>query len=200
MKSDKLKKIEIALLMALCITLCYGTYINAAKENLSQNVIRFHVIASSDDEAEQELKLRVKEPLVTYLEKLLENTETAAEAKERIEEQLPEIESLALSLSEGRSVAVLFGTNEYPIRSAEGYTLPAGEYTSLRVVLGEGDGQNWWGVIFPDLTPDAVAAVQTSALNEKGVSLISDDEDGVSIKFKAIEYFDGLKRFFSQES
>ena len=200
MKNNKLKKIDIALLMALCITLCYGTYINAAKTNPSQNVIRFHIIASNDDEAEQALKLRMKEPLVLYIEKILENAETVTDAKAKIEERLPEIESLALSLSEGRSVEVLFGTNAYPLRSAEGYTLPAGEYTSLRVVLGEGEGQNWWGVIFPELTPASDAAAQTSTLGEQGVSLISDDEDGVSIKFKALEYFDGLKRFFSQES
>jgi len=196
MKSDKLKKIEIALLMALCVTLCYGTYINAARANLTQNVIRFHVIASSDEEAEQALKLRLRGTLALYLEALLESAETIDEAKARIEEQLPEIENLALSLSEGRSVEVLFGTSEYPIRAAEGYALPAGEYTSLRVILGEGAGQNWWGVIFPALTPDSGEYTQTGALSEKGVSLIT-DEAGVTIKFKALEYLDGLKRMFS---
>lgn len=201
MKKTGLKRFEAALLIALSVTLCYGTYLNAARQNLTENIIRLHVIAVSDEPEEQELKLRVRDGVTDCLQGLLENAETMMDASSSIEAHLDDIQNAAAALSDGRPVSVEFGTTGYPARTGDGYALPAGEYVSLRVTLGEGEGHNWWGVVFPDLTPDSGDYTETSALNDKGISLIAGDEgDGYTIKFKALEYWDSIVQFFTGEA
>lgn len=198
MENEKLKKFEIALLMALCITLCYGTYINAARENLEQNVIRLHVVASSDKTEDQELKMCVKTGVENYLSRLLQGETDISEATKKIADNLCGIEEAALAYSQGETVTARFGKREYPTRQAQGYTLPAGEYTSLVVTIGEGEGHNWWGVIFPDLSPSGLENTQTSAMLDGTVKIITQTEGstGTQIKFKSLEYLNSIINFF----
>ena len=83
MKKQLLKNWEISLLLALCITLCAGTWAGARSEALSAGLIRLHIVAASDEAAEQELKLRVRDSVLAYLEPRLQGTQSAAEAAER---------------------------------------------------------------------------------------------------------------------
>jgi len=201
MKNEKLRKFEIALLMALCITLCYGTYINATRQNLAQNVIRLHIIASSDDAEDQALKMRVKEGVEDYLSLLLQDASDITEATQIISENLSGIEGAAKACSDGEAVAAQFGRLEYPTRSSQDYTLPAGEYTSLRVIIGEGEGHNWWGVIFPDLSPSGSEYTEAGALSDGSVRIITQTQEstGVQIKFKSLEYLNSIIKFFRGE-
>ena len=82
-----------------------------------------------------------------------QRAESAAEAREIIEREKPGIEGAARAVSGGRQVTVTLGRENYPTRQYGGFSLPAGSYTSLRVVLGEGKGHNWWCVVFPPLCP-----------------------------------------------
>ncbi len=124
------------------------------EEKIYDNMIRLHVIANSDSDEDQALKLLVRDAVLDTVSKLPRAT-SFSEAETGIRTHGDEILSAAEKVvSENGSddgVKVYFDTEKYPVRYYEGFSLPAGEYTSLRVVIGEGKGHNWWCVLFPPL-------------------------------------------------
>ena len=197
MKKQLLKNWEISLLLALCITLCAGTWAGARSEALSAGLIRLHVVAASDEAAEQELKLRVRDSVLAYLEPRLQGTQSAAEAAERIEDELDGIRAAAEAAAEGREAAVTLGREYYPTRDYGSFALPAGRYESLRVVLGEGEGHNWWCVIFPSLCLSAAEAQEAlETLGGDSAQLLAPAEDGgVVFKFRLLELWGELMEY-----
>ncbi|HAA89762.1 MAG: Stage II sporulation protein R [Thermoanaerobacterales bacterium 50_218] len=121
----------------------------------NQEVIRFHVIAKDDSEEQQELKLRVRDAVLTYLKPQLKKAADREEASEFIENHLSEIREVAAETvsSEGYSekVGVVWGLLPFPAKSYGPYVFSAGTYQALEVVIGEGAGKNWWCVLFPPL-------------------------------------------------
>lgn len=194
----KVKVWEAALLMSLCISLCWGAVAQARQSRLTAGIIRLHVIAESDEKAEQELKLRVRDAVTDYLTPRLAECETPEQAEALINASIPEIESAALSKSEGRPVTVKFGAESYGTRAADGCTLPAGNYNSLRVVIGPGEGHNWWGVIFPQLTAESVSETGSavSLLGEDNVRLITEGEESFAVRFKVLEWLEDARELF----
>ena len=194
MKNCYLKNWEISMLLAICITLCCGVWAQGKSEVLSSKLVRLHVIAVSDDESEQELKLEVRDRVIEYLAPKLESAEDTSAARDIIADSLDGIRLAALGASDGREVTVTLGQENYPTREYESFTLPAGAYESLRVVLGEGEGQNWWCVVFPPLCLSAAEADEAiAALGEDAPLLLDDSDSGVKIKFRLLELWGELK-------
>lgn len=194
--NDRLKKWELSLLIALCIALCIGVRAEARQSRLQSELVRLHVIAVSDDEYEQELKLRVRDAVLEFLSPMLGNTANAESAKRVISENLDGIRNAAEGCSEGRAVTVTLGEEYYPTRSYEGFSLPAGHYDSLRVTLGEGEGHNWWCVVFPPLCISAAEADRAmSVLNEEDRRLITESE-GYEYRFRIAELWGMLTAKF----
>lgn len=139
----------------------------------SSELIRFHVLANSDSEADQTLKLAVKDQTVSYLQTLLVGAETVSDSRQIIQEHLPDIQKQAEQTLKARgseaAVEVQYGHFDFPIKYYGEFSLPAGNYEALRIVLGQGQGQNWWCVLFPplcfvdaeDTTPDELAHYTT---------------------------------------
>ncbi len=123
------------------------------EEAIYDNMIRLHVIAASDSPADQAQKLAVRDAILGGLSDTLNGAADYETARDAIAAVLPAVEAIAEDTAQ-RSVTVTLGTEAYPTRQYEGFSLPAGEYTSLRVILGEGEGQNWWCVLFPRLCTD----------------------------------------------
>ena len=193
MRHDQLKKWEISLLLALSITLCAGAWAQGRSEAISTSLIRLHVIADSDGEYEQALKLRVRDSVLAYLEPLLEGEASASAASETIAASLDGVRAAAESAAEGRAVAVELGREAYPTREYESFTLPAGIYESLRVTIGAGEGHNWWCVVFPPLclsAAEAETALETLGADDAG--LLSGDGGGVVFKFRLLELWGEL--------
>lgn len=189
---------EIALLSALCLTLCVGLWAQREQEELSSQVLRLHVLAVDDSEAEQALKLRVRDAVLAELEPALAGVTERDEARSIIAANLPQIAQAAASAAEGRRVSVSLGPESYPLRHYGGCTLPAGTYESLRVVLGEGGGQNWWCVVFPQFCLSASCAEQAqSVMNPDGFALIS-GEEGYELRFRIVELWGELQRLLSR--
>ena len=140
MKEYKLKTWELAALCALCVSLCVGTWAQGRQRDISSSLVRLHVIAASDETAEQELKLRVRDNVLEYLTPVLDKAESPEEAQRIINGELTSIKAAAEACAGGRSVSVTLGQEYYPTREYEGFTLPAGQYQSLRVILGRGRG------------------------------------------------------------
>ncbi len=195
MDKCRLKIWETAALCALCLSLCIGAWAQGRQQELSSSLVRLHVIAASDEPAEQELKLRVRDGVLEYLTPLLDEAEGSEDAQSVISENLGNIQAAASRCAGGRGVRVTLGSEYYPTREYEGFTLPAGQYQSLRVTLGEGKGHNWWCVVFPPLCVSA--AEQDSALETMTApdrALIT-EADGYELRFRIVELWGELLGF-----
>ncbi len=122
----------------------------SGEEEIYDNMIRLHVIAQSDSEAHQAEKREVRDAILECLAAQMEDCPDFDTACLAVRNMIPAITEASRTVTD-TEVTVTLGKETYPVREYEDFTLPAGEYTSLRVVLGEGEGQNWWCVLFPRL-------------------------------------------------
>ena len=154
----KLKRIGI---LALLVALVWTGGLLADKERLRQEILRLHVVAASDSGADQEVKLRVRDAVLASLRQGLSDLTDVEQAKAYVQQMLPKIENAAnLVLAEAGfsdTVQVSLTEWEFPEREYDTFSLPAGVYNALRVVIGEGEGQNWWCVVFPELCMGATS-------------------------------------------
>ncbi len=191
------KFFEISLLAALSTALCVGTWAGARHDSISSALVRLHVVAVSDDEYEQQLKLRVRDSVLDYLRPKLEDIDSRGESEALIADELGGIAEAAAKAAEGRQVTVSLGREFYPTKSYGDFALPAGEYDSLRVILGEGKGQNWWCVVFPPLCTDAVSCGKMqSVMSDEDYAVIT-EEDGYELRFRVLELWGEITEFFA---
>lgn len=198
----QLKLVEIALLIGLAVFLVSGGLALRAQEQLSERVVRLHVLANSDGEEDQALKLLVRDRVLARATELLTQAENRTEAESLLRTALPELETLAVRELRingcGYPVRAELTDTEFPTRAYDGFTLPAGEYLALRVVIGQGAGRNWWCVVFPPLctaaSADVPAAALAAGLTEEQVSLITEEDQGFVLKFKAVEWWEQVRR------
>lgn len=194
---------EWALLIALLVSFAWGTWADRTQQQLSDKVLRLHVLANSDSAADQALKLKVRDSVLEAASAILEGCPDRETAEQRLFAALPEIEDAARAriAAEGETQAVTaeLRPTVFPTREYEDFTLPAGEYLALRVVIGEGAGHNWWCVVFPPLcaetTSDLSQTAMAAGLTEDEVALIT-ESDGYQLKFKAVELWEKLMAYF----
>ncbi len=185
--SKNLKLWEAAALLSLCLCLLAAAWAQGKQNEISGNVLRLHVLAVSDAPEEQALKLQVRDRVLQTVSPLLEGAADSREAERILRENLHQVAQAAAGASQGRQVSVSLGEESYPTREYEGFRLPAGRYRSLRVVLGEGEGQNWWCVVFPPVCLSAAGAGELeSGLDEESFSLITEQE-GYALRFRLLE-------------
>ena len=193
----RVKIFEMALLLALCASLCAGTWAQGQQAALSRELVRLHVVAVSDDAREQAVKLEVRDAVLAYLEPRLDGAENSAAARGIISDSLQGIAEAAAECAGGRGVTVTLARECFPLRRYDSFTLPAGEYDSLRVTLGEGEGRNWWCVVFPPLCTSAVSAEELSeAMSRDGYAVITESE-GYELRFRTLELWGELTEFLS---
>lgn len=198
---NRLKLFEIALLIGLAAFLISGGLSLRAQQELADRVVRLHVLANSDDEADQALKLLVRDRVLERATELLTQAGSRREAEEAIRQELPELERLAAQEIRANGydyrVSAELTDAAFPTREYNGFVLPAGRYLALRVVIGEGAGQNWWCVVFPPLcasaSVDVPAAALAAGLSEEQVGLITEENRGYVLKFKSVEWWEALR-------
>ena len=201
--SRKLHAVELALLIGAAVLLLTGVWAVNTQRDLADRVVRLHVLANSDSEADQALKLQVRDVVLARATEILEQSADRAEAETLLRESLPELETLAQAevQANGYDYAVTAELEEtsFPTKDYDGFSLPAGEYLALRILIGEGAGQNWWCVVFPPLCTAASADVPETALaaglTEDQVSLITEADSGYQLKFKVVEWWDSLREW-----
>jgi len=142
------------------------------EEQIYDSVIRLHVLAESDREEDQAVKLAVRDHLLAQLAPLMSRAETVEEAAAILTDNLDTLEAgTAAWLAEnGRqdTVRICLTEEHYPTRQYDSFTLPAGEYLSLRVILGSGEGKNWWCVLFPSVCGRFAVKETEQAYREAG--------------------------------
>ncbi|MGN0526531.1 MAG: stage II sporulation protein R [Acutalibacteraceae bacterium] len=200
------RKDKIILSCFLTVLVLYlsftATYFAASANGVRESVVRLHILANSDSEKDQKIKLQVRDELLKTNSKLFSgdvNTENVAEYFEISKDEL--LKSVKKTLKEnGFSYdAEITLTKEYfETRDYGDYTFPAGEYTSLKVVLGEGKGHNWWCVMFPPMCVSVAGGIETDDekisdyLTESGEKVVSNGAKYV-MKFKLLEIFEEIK-------
>ena len=173
------------------------------KQMLRQELVRLHVVAASDSEEDQAMKLRLKDAVVESLKEEMENLSSAEEAKAYLQENLPKIEALANRfLQEAGSedtATVSLALEEFSARVYDTFTLPAGLYDALRITIGQGEGQNWWCVVFPALCLPASAEgfEETASCAGFSGSLTAalEGEEGYELRFWILDAMGRLENF-----
>ena len=194
-------RIEISVLIGLVI--CCATNINTFSkqcDNIREKMLRMHVIANSDSKEDQELKLKVRDAVLEEGKELFDGSVTSKEAEKILTPHIKELEEVALETIKNEGfdykVKITVGEEYFKTRTYDNsVTLPAGYYTAVKVVIGEGQGQNWWCVMFPPMClPAANAECELSdVLNTDETDIVTNSEK-YKIKFKIVEFLEDLMK------
>jgi stage II sporulation protein R len=202
---NRWKKLEVSLLVGLAVSLLFGGRLNGAQAALAEKMVRLHVVANSDSAWDQKVKLLVRDRLLEEVQCLLEEETDLEQAKQKIQEALPKLAKVGQEVvfEEGDTYMVTASLERtfFPTKEYEGFALPAGDYTALRIVLGEGKGANWWCVLFPPLctgvaTEDVEDVASAAGLTEEEIALITEQEEGYVFRFRCIELWEQVKHIF----
>lgn len=189
----RINKLEISIAFGLVFAFVVsvtGFGINC--NNIRSDVVRLHILANSDSEADQKVKLAVRDALLASGKEIFSGTANKENAEILLnigKDELTETANKVLRQNGFDYEAEIYLAQEYfTTRSYEEFTLPAGEYTALKVILGNGEGHNWWCVMFPPLClPAATANADIDAVfNEEEVSLIKSKPE-YEIRFRIVE-------------
>jgi len=203
----KLKKWEIALLSGFVATLLMGAYLDREQAALADSVIRLHVIANSDSEADQELKYQVRDRVLTEAAALYQPGDDLQQVRRSMEDNLPLLAQAGREVVEEQGydypVSASLERTWFPTKKYTDFALPAGNYTAQRIVVGEGKGENWWCVAFPPLCLGSVSetvdeAAAAGNFTPGQAALITGESGGYVVKFKAIELWEEVKKIWEE--
>lgn len=201
-----MKRIEASILAAILFSLVLSMCtINTECREIRSSILRLHVLANSDSTEDQELKLKVRDRLLEMSETTYSQAKTKQDAVQATQASLDMLRNEAANViqSNGYSypVSVSLETCYFNTRTYGNITLPAGNYQALRVVIGKGQGHNWWCVMFPPLCVSAASETEAElkdVLSREQLELV--EGDGYEIKFKCVEMYEELKQYLSRES
>lgn len=159
------------------------------REGLTQSVLRLHIVADSDDPQDQAVKLAVRDALVSEYGQTLSQAESLGEAEELAGRLLPQMLDTArqTAAAQGCTLPITgeVGELSFPAVSYEGYTLPAGEYQAVRIQLGEGEGHNWFCVLYPAVCLDSSVALE-EGMSSQQKEMLTHPED-YEIRFALLD-------------
>ena len=202
----KLKRIEAALLCAVLVaSLCSVTSFASSCAQIRESVLRLHVLANSDSDADQALKLQVRDAVLEEGAHIFDGSLTADEAEQAIEQALPRLEQAARSevMKRGYTYEVHITVSEeyFDTRTYEDeVTLPAGRYRAVRVIIGNGEGHNWWCVMFPPMClPAAQGGVELDGVLDGKEEKIVRTSPKYEPRFKIVEWIERLREYLRDE-
>ena len=195
--SSRLRLWEAALFLALGLTLTAGVWASATEAALADRVLRLHVVANSDSDADQARKLLVRDAVLARAVRLLDGASGRQDAEAAL---APHLDELAQAGAEALArtgnhdpVRVELDGQWFPTREYDGFSLPAGRYRALRVTIGAGAGRNWWCVVFPALCLPAAGEEDPLALLPEGQREAAQSQ--YKVGFKLAEWFEEFKHW-----
>lgn len=194
------KRVLIVCIICIAVVFAVMCLPIHGESEIYDSVLRLHVIANSDSEEDQALKLAVRDEVLEVAAEITEGCDSRDEAREALEARLGDIEAAARKrLCEegyGYDVRVELGEEYYPTKEYESCSFPEGEYLSLRVIIGDGVGQNWWCCLFPPLCLSSASTVKNEdafvsvGLTSEQYKIITEtDKPRYKIRFKILEVF-----------
>ena len=202
---------RVCLILVLLVVFVFTSafsYANTVSSEIADSVFRLHVIANSNSDEDQNLKYKVRDALIEYMNSICSNTTSKEEAINIAKSHIDDFYDIANNIIEENGflypVSIEIGKFEFPTKTYGDVSLPAGIYDALEVKIGEAVGQNWWCVMFPPLcfvdvssgiVPDDSKEQLEESMPEEDYDLItkSDDSSDVHFKFKIVELFENLK-------
>ncbi|MBQ3510373.1 MAG: stage II sporulation protein R [Peptococcaceae bacterium] len=190
LKQNPNRKQTLLLLSALLMFL-FLSNIQCTREIDTNSLIRIHVLASSNSDTDQQLKLKVKDDVIRYLQPALKQSDSLTESRRIILSSLPQIEQTALQTLQQNgckdTVTLQYGYFDFPVKYYGSFSLPAGNYEALRILIGEGKGRNWWCVLFPPL------CFTDSNVSSSGKYTDQTPDTHIQFKLKSIEWLKSLQ-------
>ena len=194
------------MLLGLCAALLWGAWATQRQDALARKMIRLHVIANSDSTDDQALKLQVRDKVLDFTTNVLRRSADMEDAQKQLRTELGRIENIAQReiVAQGYAypVTAQLTRAEFPLKEYDGFSLPAGEYTALRLVIGDGAGQNWWCVVYPPLCTAAAADMPQTAiaagLTDDDLGLITEEDSGYVLKFRSLELWEQLRQWLGK--
>ena len=196
------KAIICGLFFLLGVTIWAGWDLASDAKTIYDGTIRLHVIAASDSEEDQALKLTVRDALLEEITALTAKATDKESGEALITEHLDELESIVKETLEKEgcndSVKVTLTIEYYPTREYDSLRLPAGEYSSLQVKIGAAEGKNWWCVLFPPVctsSSKAEEAMAETGFSKNQIRLLTEEEDPqYTVRFRIVEEFAKIRR------
>lgn len=198
MKLSRKIAVSVALGVVLSLVVSIGGFAVTC-DNIRREVLRLHIIAASDSEADQQLKLKVRDGVLTAGAEVFDGSVNVSNAVRKLTPELGKIEHTAENIVKENGfdydVKVTLSREFFATRTYENVTLPAGKYLAVKVVIDEGKGKNWWCVMFPTLClPAAVVKTEIDdVLNEKEAKLVSRNPK-FEPRFKIVEI---IEKYFT---
>ncbi len=203
MKRTIRKNIELGVLVGLiCAIVISFAKFEVRCNELQNGVLRLHIIANSDSTADQDLKLAVRDEILKNSTDIFKSCEDVDDAIYTASCQLEKIDAIANGVIQQNgfeyTATSSVGSSFFDTRVYDDFTLPAGEYQSLIVRLGAGEGKNWWCVVFPCVcVPSATDAELTDSVSVTAAQT-AEKAPNYKIKFKSFEIYERIKRFFAK--
>lgn len=200
----------LLVVLLLIVFVCFSAYfyVTAVSSGISDSVFRLHVIANSDSDEDQALKLKVRDSLLEYMNSLCSSTSSKEEAMRIANEHIDDFTKIAQDViaqnGYNYSVDVSVGSCDFPTKEYGDVSLPAGTYDALRVKIGSASGHNWWCVMFPPLcfvdvssgiVPDESKEILHDTMSDEEYDLVtsSDSDSELTFKFKLVEFFENFR-------
>ncbi len=200
LRSRTYRLVFSAVCATLLVTGCTVLDAMAQQSAIAQQLVRLHVVAESDSDVDQAHKLAVRDRLLEVFSSPLEQAETAEQAQAYLRQNLDAIRLVALDTLRQRGVdlpvTVTLAREDFPTRHYDTFSLPAGEYCALRVVIGSGRGQNWWCVMFPPLCRTSAVSRTEAVFTQGQWHTVTEDTPDVVVKFKVLEWISSLRNLF----
>lgn len=175
---------------------------------LAKKTVRLHVVANSDSDEDQAQKLRVRDAILLETKELTADCANAEQARAAISDGLVHLQAAAETVLRAedckRTVRVTLEEETFETRRYDTFTLPAGNYTALRVVIGDGAGHNWWCVVFPSLctaaTGDELESLAAAGgFDDDETALMTGGEEQYVLRFKLLEWLGRLSSFLASK-
>jgi len=183
---------SLFILFFIYILLSAYSYSKCVSENLSNNILRMHIIANSDSSEDQFLKLKIRDNLISYLNSIIPKDISKKDILELINSHKNDISAIIYNtISEygySYSYSISVEKNYYPQKTFKNYTLPEGMYDSITINIGKHSGENWWCIMYPQLSFNS-NSYSFNELSEEAYALISSNKIEYKIKFKILELF-----------
>lgn len=195
---DIMKKkiaVFVPVFLAFILFICSFVPLITTGESISNKVLRLHIIANSDSDYDQNVKLKVRDEVLKLSVDMFADCKTLEDAKNVSQNNIDLIQSVAnntlssLGCSEAATVAV--AKEYFSTRIYDDFTLPAGIYDSIKIVIGNGEGHNWWCVMFPQVCLSGCTKDLEDDLTDEEIKMIHSKD--YIVKFKAVEIYEKLK-------
>lgn len=194
---NKCIKIFVPLFLVFAFLFSYITPFIKTSENISSEVFRLHILANSDSEEDQALKLKVRDDILSAGAKLFSSSESLDETIKLCEDNIELFKNTAKECLRKNgcdyNVDVYVDKEYFNTRKYDDFTLPSGIYNALKIVIGKGEGHNWWCVMFPAICLSGVTDDKMNDYLSKDEQELINSDSKYEIRFKVVEIYEKLK-------